>query len=143
MYLAEYDGGLSGGWFKKILRPVAHIAAAVVTGGASIPASLAIEQARAQKKAQEAANAATEQQAKEWAAMQVPPAQPQMQPQVVSHGQLVMQPGSAFPTMTASAITSGATMTAPGAMPAWVGPAALAALAAVVLTRSGGRRATR
>ena len=142
MYLSEYDDGLAGGWFKKILRPVAHIAAAVVTGGASIPASLAIEQARAQKKAQEAANAEAERQAKEWAAMQVPPQQP-MQPQAVSHGQLVMQPGAAFPTMTAGAITSGATMTVPGAMPAWVGPAALAALAAVVLTRSGGRRAAR
>lgn len=138
MYLAEYDDGLSGGWFKKILRPVAHVAAAVVTGGASIPASLAIEQARAQKKAQEAANAAAEQQAKEWAAMQAPPA-----PQPVSHGQLVMQPGSAFPTMTAGAITSGATVAAPQSMPAWVTPAALAALAVFALTSRGGSRATR
>lgn len=70
MYLAEYDEGPQmGGLFKslkkvvkKVVKPVAHIGAAVITGGASIPISAQLfarakaakdQQAQAQRDAAE------------------------------------------------------------------------------------------
>lgn len=102
MYLAEYDDGLGGWWTKfrdKVIRPVAHVAAAVVTGGASIPASLAIENAIAQRKAQKEAAAQAEAANKEYAAMFPPVPQVQQPAGGVSQAQLVYQPGAQFPTM--------------------------------------------
>ena len=61
MYMHGYDEAQLNGWFsktfKRILKPVAHIGAAVFTGGASIPLSAnMLAQEKARKAAQQMAD---------------------------------------------------------------------------------------
>lgn len=132
MYLSDYDDPQLAGFFskvwKKVGRPLVHVAAAVVSGGATIPLSIAVEQQRAQKKAAEQAAAMQEQQIKEWNAMQPQVLPPQGQPLPVSHAQplTTMTPGSPFPVT--SAIQTMPAQSTPST--AWVAP--VAAVAAVV-----------
>lgn len=144
MYLAEYDDPQLAGFFskvwKKIGRPLVHVGAAVLTGGASIPLSISVEQQRAQQKAAEEAARIQEQQMREWNAMQPQVLPPQGQTFPVSHAQptTTMLPGSPFPITSAPQ-----TLMPAQSSTAWVAPvAAVAAVVAAVaaLSNRRGRR---
>lgn len=146
MYLAEYDDPQLAGFFskvwKKVGRPLVHVAAAVVSGGATIPLSIAVEQQRAQKKMAEEQARMQEQQMREWNAMQPQVLPPQGQPLPVSHAQptTTMLPGSPFPITNAPQTMMPAQPQSPTA---WVAPvAAVAAVvaAAAALSNRRGRR---
>lgn len=92
MYLQEYpDYQLSGigsklkKAVKKVIKPVAHIGAAVLTGGASLAVSAAMINAEKQKKAQAAAQAeAIRQEQAIMAQINAAAAQPAIAPAVVT-----------------------------------------------------------
>lgn len=90
MYLHEYhDPQLAGigsklkKAVKKVIKPVVHIGAAVLTGGASLAVSAAMINAEKQKKAQAAANAAAAAQEQAFIAQINAPAPPSIAPAVV------------------------------------------------------------
>lgn len=147
MYLSDYDDPQLAGFFskvwKKVGRPLVHVAAAVVSGGATIPLSIAVEQQRAQKKAAEEAAKVQEQQMREWNAMQSPQVlPPQGQTLPVSHAQptTTMLPGSPFPITNAPQTMM---PMSPQSPTTWIAPiaavAAVVAAAAALSTRRGRR----
>lgn len=152
MYLNN-DPGLAGlgKKLKKLIKPVAHVAAAVATGGASLAVTAAMLAAKKQKEAQAAAaaEAARQEQAmiKQLQATAVAP--PAIAPTVVPPSGSVptfsVAPApSATPTMAPTgfiqreAVPAPMTMSTGGQQPAWLMPALLVGGGLLVATMMRG-----
>lgn len=161
------DGRLGSFWTKlrdKVVVPVAHIGAAVVTGGASLAASAAILKAQAEQKAAKAAAdqqaqiqreqiAAAERVAMATATPSVAPAASPTgpTPSIAPPAQLVQQQmpqPTLIPTMSTmlSPSSSGPTyipvpQQAPSGQPPWLIPAAIGGAGLLLIIMMGNRRA--
>lgn len=104
MYLHEYhDPGLHGigKKLKKLIKPVAHIAAAVATGGASLAVTAAMLNAKKQKEAQQRAADAAAAQEQAFIKQITAPQQPSIAPAVVTPSAGGTMPVSIAPVATA------------------------------------------
>lgn len=147
---------------KKVIKPVVHIGAAVLTGGASLAVSAAMINAEKQKKAQAAANAAAAAQEQAFITQINAPAPPSIAPAVVPPSGN-MPNVSVAPAATAPPVQpmySGAPSSAPVYMtqpgesggsapmtidsgskqPAWLIPAAIGAAVLLAMNMRGGSR---
>lgn len=163
MYMDYHEPGLHGigKKLKKLVKPVAHIAAAVVTGGASLAVTAAMLAAEKQKKAQAAAQAEAIRQEQALAKIMGPPLikeQPPIAPAIVppSGGmpivsvapsatpppQYVPMPASPPQYMTQPGDAGGMTMSAGGGQPSWMMPAMIGGgvLLAAMMFRGGSRQ---
>lgn len=154
MYV-DYDTQQLGGLgkklrkaIKKVAAPIAHIGAAVLTGGASLAASAAIIKAKQDRKAAAARTQAEQQIAREQIASQermaagivAPPAAPVgLTPSIAPPAGLVQQV-MPMPTMTSSfAPSSGGDVPAydvaprQSGQPAWLMPAAIGGVGLLAL----------
>lgn len=156
MYLQEYDPGLHGigKKLKKLVKPVAHIAAAVATGGASLAVTAAMLAAKKNKEAQ--ARAAADIAAQEQALIKQINAgatQPSIAPAVVTPSAGGTMPVTTAPAsvpppppptyMTLPGEPGGTPMsidTSSSNKPAWLMPAALIGGGVLIATMTSGRR---
>ena len=161
MYLQEYhDPGLGSlrKKLKKLVKPVAHIAAAVATGGASLAVTAAMLNAKKQKEAQQraAADVAAQEQAL-LKQINAGATQPSIAPAVVTPSAggtmpVTTAPASVPPPMYAAPSPSYMTQPGesggqpmsvgtPGNKPAWLMPAALVGggLLLAMMMKGGGR----
>ena len=98
----HYEESIAQFKIGDIFRPIVHVGAAILSGGATIPASVQIEQARAQKKAAEEAAAAAQRQAEADAAEAARIAAETKQIQERTAAQRAsMQSASVFPNFSA------------------------------------------
>lgn len=159
MYLNEYhDPGLGSlrKKLKKLVKPVAHIAAAVATGGASLAVTAAMLNAKKQKEAQQraAADIAAQEQAL-LKQINAGATQPSIAPAVVTPSAGGTMPVTTAPAsvppppaapspsyMTQPGESGGQPMSVgtPGNKPAWLMPAALIGGGALIAMMMSGRR---
>lgn len=148
-----YDPGLAGlgKKLKKLVKPVAHIAAAVATGGASLAVSAAMINAERQKKAQaEAQRQADVEYARQMELLKTPPATAPVTnfaPSTGAGGNIA--PPAAAPAPYASfapavvppySATASMDMSAGAGQPKWLMPALLVGGGVAIAMLMQGRR---